>query len=151
MRMSIMLREPFVELERMRRHVDRLLEDVFPTFPMREPAMPEWEWEPPVEMFETENEVVIRAALPNIDPKHLDVTVTGDAITIKGETKHEEEQKGRNYYRRELKYGAFVRTLPFLTEVKTTEAKAAYRDGVLEVKVPKTEHAEATAVTVKLD
>lgn len=143
--------EPFVELERMRRQVDRLLEDVFPKPAIRELAIPEWEWEPPVEMFETENEVVIRTALPNIDPKHVDITVTGDAITIKGETKHEEELKGRNYYRRELKYGTFVRTLPFLAEVKTAEAKASYRDGVLEVKVPKTERAKATSVKVKID
>ena len=82
---------------------------------------------------------------------HLDITVTGDAITIKGETKNEEEQKGRNYYRRELKYGTFVRTLPFFAEVKTTDAKAAYKDGVLEVKVPKTERAKATSVKVKID
>lgn len=148
--MSLTMRvEPFVELERMRRQVDRLLADVFPKTAIRELAIPQWEWEPPVEMFETENEVVIRAALPNIDPKHVDITVTGDAITLKGETKQEEEQKGRNYYRHELKYGAFVRTLPFFAEVKPAEAKATYKDGVLEVKVPKTERAKATAVKVK--
>lgn len=149
--MSLIQVEPFVELERMRRQVDRLLQDVFPKPAIRDFAMPEWEWEPPVEMLETENEVVIRAVLPNLDPKYLDITVTGDAITIKGETKNEEEQKGRNYYRRELKYGTFVRTLPFFAEVKTTDAKAAYKDGVLEVKVPKTERAKATSVKVKID
>ncbi len=149
--MSIVRVEPFEELHRMRRQVDRLLEDIFPKGPARELIMPEFEWEPAVEMFETENEVVVRAALPNIDPKQVEITVTSDAITLKGETKREEERKGRNYYRRELHSGAFLRTLPFFAEVKSAEAKATYKDGVLEVKMPKSERAKATSVKVKID
>jgi NAD(P) transhydrogenase subunit alpha len=103
------------------------------------------------ELLETEGEVIVKAALPNIDPKHLEITVTNEAIVLKGETKHEEEHKGRNYYRREFQYGAFLRTLPLLTEVKGAEAKAIYKDGVLEVKMPKSERAKATAVKVKVD
>jgi HSP20 family protein len=87
----------------------------------------------------------------NIDPKQVEITVTNEAITLKGETKHEEEHKGRNYYQRELQYGAFLRMLPLLTEVKGAEAKATYKDGVLEVKVPKSERAKATAVKVKVE
>ncbi|HYM92002.1 MAG TPA: Hsp20/alpha crystallin family protein, partial [bacterium] len=84
--MSIVRVEPFEELHKMRRQVDRLLEDIFPRSIVREWAVPELEWEPAVEMFETENEVVVKAALPNIDPKQVDITVTNDAITLKGET-----------------------------------------------------------------
>lgn len=149
--MSIVRVAPFEELHKMRRQVDRLLGDIFPRSVMHEWTVPELEWEPAVEMFETENEVVVKAALPNIDPKQVDITVTSDAITLKGETKHEEERKGRNYYRRELHYGTFLRTLPFLAEVKSAEAKATYKDGVLEVKVPKSERAKATSVKVKID
>jgi len=79
------------------------------------------------------------------------VTITNDAITLKGETKHEEERKGRNYYQQEFQYGAFLRTLRLVTEVKSGEAKATYQDGVLEVKVPKSERAKATAVKVKVE
>jgi HSP20 family protein len=149
--MRLVQLEPFGEVGKMRREIDRLFEDIFARRPTRELAPFTVEWEPLVEMFETDTEVVVRAALPNIDPKQVDITVTNDTITLKGETKHAEEQKGRNYYRRELQYGSFLRTLPLLAEVKSAEAKALYNDGVLEVKVPKTERAKATSVKVKVE
>jgi len=149
--MAIMGLEPFEGLQEMRREVDRLFNEFF-TRPSTRRVMPRMAgWEPAVEMYETEGEVIVKAALPNIDPKQVEITVTNEAITLKGETKHEEEHKGRNYYQRELQYGAFLRTLPLLTEVKGAEAKATYKDGVLEVKVPKSERAKATAVKVKVE
>ena len=149
--MKLMRLEPFGDVQKMRREVDRLLEDIFTLRPMRALAPLEMVSEPPVEMFETDTEVVVKAALPNIDPKQVEITVTNDAITLKGETKHQEEHKERNYYKREMQYGAFLRTLPFLPEVKSTEAKATYKDGVLEVKVPKSERAKVTSVKVKVE
>ena len=150
--MAIMRLEPFEGLREMRREVDRLFDDLFITRrPTRELAMGMPEWAPPVEMYETEGEVIVKAALPNIDPKQVEIMVTNEAITLKGEAKHEEEQKGRNYYRQELQFGAFRRTLPLLTEVKGAEAKATYKDGVLEIKVPKSERGKATAVKVKVE
>jgi HSP20 family protein len=148
--MAIMRRDPFEGLREMRRGVDRLFDEVItrrPPLELRRVA----EWEPAVEMYETESEVIAKAALPNIDPKQVEIVVTNDAITLKGETKHEEEHKGRNYYHREFEFGIFQRTLPLLTEVKGAEAKATYKDGVLEIKVPKSERAKATAVKVKVD
>jgi len=146
--MSIMRWDPFSEVGTLQRSMDRLLEEFFTKRPGREAAP--MGWEPSVEMFETGDEVVVRAELPNIDPKQVDITVTNEAITIKGITKHEEEHKDRNYYRRELRYGAFVRTLPLLTEVKSSEAKASYKDGVLEVKIPKSERVKPTSVKVEV-
>ena len=125
--MKLMRLEPFGDVQKMRREVDRLLEDIFTLRPMRALAPLETAWEPPVEMFETDTEVVVKAALPDIDPKQVEITVTNDAITFKGETKHEEEHKERNYYKREMQYGTFLRTLPFLAEVKGIEAKATYK------------------------
>jgi HSP20 family protein len=146
--MSIMRWDPFDEMGALRRSMERLFDDVFTGRPGR--AVTAVEWEPAVEMYETDQDVVVRAELPNIDPKQVDVTVTDDAITLKGETKREEEHKDRNYYRRELRYGAFVRTLPLATEVKSGEAKATYKDGVLEVKIPKSERAKPTSVKVQI-
>jgi len=148
--MSIMRWDPFEDAGTLRRAMDRLFDDFFA---IRRPSrdLAEMAWEPAVEMYETENEVVVRAAMPNMDPKDVDITVTNDAITLKGETKHEEERKGRNYNRRELRYGAFFRTLPLSTEVKSSEAKATYKDGVLEVKVPKSERVKPTSVKVQIE
>ncbi len=72
------------------------------------------------------------AELHNIDPKQVDITVTDDTITLEGKTKQEEEEKGRTYYRRELRYGAFSRTLPLAAKVKSAEAEATYKEGILE-------------------
>jgi len=129
--------------------MDRMLDEFFSLRPARDLAA--LEREPAVEMFETEQDVVVRAEMPNVDPKNVDVTVTDGAITLRGQTKHEEEQKGRNYYRRELRAGSFTRTLPLPTEVKSAEAKATYKDGMLEVKIPKSERVRPTSVKVQVD
>lgn len=114
----------------------------------REIVGPDTEWEPPVEVFESEHEVVVKAALPNVDPKHIDITISNDTVTLKGSTKHEEERKERNYYRRELRYGAFLRAVPLPTEVKSAEAIASYNDGVLEIRLPKSDRAKNTTVKI---
>ncbi len=147
--MSIMRWDPFDELGTLRRSMDRMFDDFFTTRRNgREGAT--LQWEPPIEMFETEHAVVVRAELPNIDPKQVEITVTDDTVMLRGETKHEEEHKERNYYRREFRYGTFTRTLPLATEVKSAEAKATYKDGVLEVTLPKSERVKPTSVKVQV-
>jgi|SRR5579871_408961 len=147
--MILMRRQIFDEdLHEMRRQLGGLL-DAVPVSWARETVGPETEWQPPVEMFENEHEVVIKAALPNVDPKQVDITITNDAVTFKGSTKHE-AQKDCHYYRRELRYGAFLRTVPLTTEVKGTEATASYNDGMLEVRLPKSDRAKNTTVKVEL-
>jgi len=79
----------------------------------------------------------------------VDITITNDAVTFKGSTKHE-GQEDCNYYRRELQYGAFLRTVPLPTEVKGTEATASYNDGMLEVRLPKSDRAKNTTVKVEV-
>jgi HSP20 family protein len=145
----ILMRRPLFddELQEMRRQYGGFL-GTMPGSWTREIVRPETEWEPPVEVFESEHEVVIKAALPNIDPKQIDITVSNDAVTLKGSTKHEEERKERNYYRRELRYGAFLRIVPLPTEVKGAEATATYNDGMLEVSLPKSDRAKDTTVKI---
>ncbi len=147
--MSIIRFEPFEEVGMLGRAMDRLFDDFFTT---RRPVTgrPGLAWAPAVEMFETDGEVVVKAELPNVDPKQVDITVTNDAITLRGETKREEEQKGRDYYTRELRYGTFTRTVPLLTEVKSGDAKATYKDGVLEVRIPKSDRVKPTSVKVQV-
>ncbi len=138
--------DPFDDLG-LRRSIDRMFDEFLARRARR--ALGPMEWEPAVEMFESDGEVVVRAELPNIDPKQVDITVTEDTITLRGETKHEEEQKGRNYYYRELQYGAFTRTLRLPVPAKGTEAKAVYKDGVLEVRIPKSERVKPVPVKVQ--
>lgn len=146
--MTIIRWEPFDEMMSMRESMDRLFEDFFTRRPRTSGPLV---WQPAVEVFETDNEVVVKAELPGMDPKNVSVTVTGDGLTIKGEAKVEQEDKGRNYYRRELRYGSFQRTIPLPTEVKSEETKAAFRNGILEVKVPKAERVKPKTVRVEVE
>jgi len=146
MRWDPFFRWEFEDLGGLRRSMDRVFDELLMRTPRR--ATPK-EWEPSIEMFETNTEVIVRAELPNIDPKKVEITVTEGTVTLRGETKHEEEQKERNYFYRELLYGAFTRTMKLPTDVKGTEAKAVYKDGVLEVKIPKAEHVKPIPVKVQ--
>ncbi len=146
--MNVIRWEPFGESITLRRSMDRLFEDVF-TRRLRTAAP--LVWQPAVEIFETENEVVVKAELPGIDPKNVNVTVTAEGLTIKGEAKSEQEEKGRNYYRRELRYGTYERTIPLSAEVKSDETRAAFRHGILEVTVPKAERVRPKTVKVEVD
>jgi HSP20 family protein len=149
---SIIRWDPFEEVGTLRRAVDRLFDDVLLAGRGRASAnaMPAAAWEPAVEMFETHDEVVVRAEMPNVDPADVDVNVTGEALTIKGTVRQEEEKKDRSYYRRELRYGSYVRTLSLPAEVKSGDAKAQYKDGILEVRIPKSERAKPTSVKVQV-
>ena len=146
----ILMRRPIFdeELQQMRRQLGGILGAV-PASWIHESVGSETEWQPPVEVFENAHEVVIKAQLPNVDPKQVDITITNDAVTFKGATKHEGE-KDSNYYLRELRYGAFLRTVPLPAEVKGTQATASYNDGMLEVRLPKSDRAKNTTVKVEV-
>jgi HSP20 family protein len=146
--MSIIRWDPFDEVMTMRESMDRLFEDFFTRRPRSAGPLV---WQPAVEVFETDSEIVVKAELPGIDPKNVSVTVTGDGLTIKGEARVEHEDKGRNYYRRELRYGSFQRTIALPTEVKSEETKAAFKHGILEVKVPKAERVKPKSVKVEVE
>ncbi len=147
--MSILRWDPFEELREMQRSLDRLFDELTGQRPLRrrEPREPVV-WEPAVEVFETDQEVVVRAELPGVDPKNVNVTVQDNTVTIEAEAKEEQEERGRNYLRRELRYGQFSRTLALPTEVKAEEARATYRNGLLELRVPKSERAKPKQVKV---
>lgn len=146
--MSIMRWDPFDEIMSMRETMDRLFEDWFTRRPrVTGPLV----WQPAVEVSETDNEVLVKAELPGIDPKNVEVSVTGDTLTIKGEAKAEHEEKRRNYYRRELRYGTFQRTIGLPTEVKGDETRATFRHGILEVRIPKAERVRPKSVKVEVE
>jgi HSP20 family protein len=131
---------PFRELETLRREMDRLFDEVFERTPLAEPILEETRvWAPACDLYETEKEVVVKANLPGVSKDNVEVIVTEDSITIKGQTKEETEVKEKNYYRKELNYGSFQRVIPLPVAIKSDEAKATFKDGILEIRVPKAE------------
>lgn len=95
--------------------------------------------------------MVVKAELPGMGKEEIEVTVSGDVVTIKGEKKKEEEVKEKDYYRRERSYGSFARSVQLPCEVKGDEIKANFKDGVLEIRCPKSEEAKKKSISVKID
>jgi HSP20 family protein len=106
---------------------------------------------PAVDVYEEKDDVIVKAEVPGLSKEDLDVTLTESTVTIKGEKKKEEEIKEKNYYRNERSCGSFARSIELPAEVKTDHAKASFKDGILEIRLPKTEEAKKKTTKVKID
>ena len=104
---------------------------------------------PKVDIIDREDQVVVRAEVPGVNKDDLDVSVSDNAVTIRGETRHEEKEEKGDYYRSEMTRGSFARTVMLPTTVDANQATAMFCDGVLELTLPKVE--QARKKTVKID
>jgi len=105
---------------------------------------------PSLDVKETDKEFIIKAELPGVDEKDVEVTVTDDAVTIRGEKKEEKEDKGKNYYYMERSYGFFNRTIPLAAGAESGKAEASFKNGILNIKVPKSETVKAKGTKVPI-
>ena len=103
---------------------------------------------PSVDVIERDGEVVVKAELPGVDKKDLDISVTNNSVTLKSKTSHEEKEEKGDYYRCEISRGEYSRTLSLPAEVDESKAKAKFKDGILELTLPKKEKAKRTKVEV---
>ena len=92
---------------------------------------------PQVDVAEDDKEICVTAELPGVDEKDLDLSLTHEALTIRGEKKHEAQEEGKDYYRRECAYGSFQRMIPLPAEVDESKVEAQYKKGILTVHLPK--------------
>lgn len=106
-------------------------------------------WAPAVNVYETNDELVISAELPGLNEKDIHLSITGDMLTLKGERRWDQEVKPESYYRSERWFGKFERTLPLPMPVQADKVKAKYRDGVLAITLPKAE--EIKPKEIKID
>ena len=140
--------EPFGELAQLRQTMDRLFDESL-TRPWRALGWDGAEGYVPVDVYETDDHLVVKASVPGLKPEDVDVSITGDVLTIKGETRAEEEERKPNYYRQERRFGSFRRALALPTEVKADEAEAVFEDGVLTLNIPKAEAVRPKTIKVK--
>ncbi len=145
--MSITRWEPFNELMSLRDAMDRLFEESF-VRPGRLLGMPA-AGSVPVDIYQQDGNLVVKAPMPGVKPEDIDVTVVGDTLTIKGETRQEQEIKEENVVRRERRFGAFSRTVALPTPVDTSKASATYENGVLTLTLPVTEAARPKEIKVQ--
>lgn len=139
---------PFRDFERMRRDMDRLWESFFERGVRRTDE--EGEWLPSIDVAETKNDVVVKAEIPGMDPKDIDISLTDGLLTIKGEKKEEREEKEKDYHLVERSYGAFTRSVRLPKEVQRDKINASYRNGILTVTLPKSEEAKKKEVKIKV-
>ena len=140
--------EPFHEIVNFREAIDRLFEDSFVTPPRMLGGL-RGEKIPAIDMYQTKNDVVVKSALPGIKPDEVDITIDGNTLIIKGETKADEEVKEEDYIYREHRHGSFRRMLTIPDGLDTDKAESTFDDGVLTVTVPKLEKSKPKQIKVK--
>ena len=137
------------EMMTLREAMDRLFDDAFTRpFSLVREGGATWA-SPAIDMFDTDNEVIVKAALPGIKADEVQINVTGDILTLRGETKHEEEKKDRSWHIREHRWGAFERSVRLPTGVLADKAKADFENGILTITLPKSEEVKPRTITVR--
>lgn len=140
--------EPFREMMSLREAMNRLFEESF-LRPGAFGSSQEGGLSTPVDIYETDNGIVLKAAVPGVKPEDLDVSITGDVLTIKGEYKEEQEpQQKRNYIRQEHRYGSFSRTLTLPAAVDANKIQASFDNGILTLEMPKKEAVKPKSVKI---
>ena len=146
--MAIVRWEPFRDLLATQKEFDRLFREAF-TPGFGEGELSTRTWAPPVDIFENENNIVLKAELPGVDPKDVEVRVEDNTLYLKGERKFEKETKEENYHRIERAYGSFARSFSLPSSIDAEKVAADYKDGLLTLTLPKRE--EAKPKTIKIN
>jgi HSP20 family protein len=153
--MSLVRWDPFRELEEMGERLNRVVAGLGRPWPARTPegreALTLPDWSPLVDISETDEEYVIKAEIPEVRKEDVKVSLENGVLTLQGERKQEKEEKGKRFHRVERYYGSFLRTFTVPDNVDEAKVKAEFKDGVLNVRLPKTEKAKPKAIEVKVD
>lgn len=140
-------------LDLFQREMNRLFDEFFKGTGLR-PLSEDFEYfgrfTPQVNMTEDEKSIVVSAELPGLDEKDIEISLSKDSLTIKGEKKEESEHKGKEAYYMERSYGAFTRVLPLPKEVDTDKAEATFKKGVLTITLPKVEREKESTKKIKI-
>jgi HSP20 family protein len=148
--MPIVRWEPFQDLPAPQKEFNRFIRETFPRlFGGGEPSTRIWA--PPVDIYETDTALVLKADLPGVDPKDVDIRVENGVLYLKGERKFEKEVKEENYHRVERSYGAFTRSFSLPSSIDTEHVKAEYKDGQLTLTMPKREEAKPKTVKIEVE
>ena len=138
---------PFRELARLEQEISQLFNELAPV--QRGEVATGGLTLPKVDVYETEDKVIVEAEIPGVKKEDLEVKIKDNSVIIKGETKREEEKRDKNFYRAERFYGKFERVIPLFTEVKANEAKANIQDGILKLEIPKAKDEKEVSIKIE--
>jgi len=147
--MSIVRCEPFRGLLSSQKDVDRFFRDAFSPF-FREGDVSTRTWAPAVDIYEDSNNLVLKADLPGVDPKDVEIKVENGTLYLSGERKFEKEVKEESYHRVERSYGAFSRSFSLPNSIDSDKVVAEYKDGQLILTMPKREEAKPKTIKVNV-
>jgi len=145
--MTLMRWDPFRELTALERTMDELVREL--TRPLIQWEHREWAWVPAMDMYETDEAIVVKMALPGVDPNKVDIRITGDTLTIRGRMEEDVVEENATYYVRERRVGTFSRSVRLPVPVVADEAEATYENGVLTLRLPKAEEVRPKTITIK--
>ncbi len=138
-------------LSTFRQEMDKLVESFFGEFDFHPFGRRSVTFMPQVDVADAGKEIKVSVELPGLDDKDIEVSLTKETLTIKGEKREEKEEKGKDYYRSERSFGSFTRTIPLPFEIDAEKAEASFKKGVLTVSLPKTKRviSETKKVAIK--
>jgi len=142
---------PFSELSAIRREFDELFNRFFEFGGGWVPGLLRERVFPTLESYYKEGKFVVKAELPGIDPKDVDISIVGNQLTIKGERKMEKDVREEDYLLMERSYGSFMRSITLPEGVDTTKVHATYRDGILDISMPCAEAIAPKKVTIEIE
>lgn len=146
--MDLIQWRPFREIARLRQEMDRLWDEYFG--PGRRALQPlEETWVPAVDVAESADKITVKAEIPGLEPKDIEISMVGDTLTIKGEKKVEREEKEENYHLIERSYGSFSRSMKMPAAVDPDKVEATYKNGVLTIILPKKEEVKPKTIEIK--
>jgi HSP20 family protein len=148
--MAITRWRPFRDLVTVQDDMSRFFEDFF-SRPLVRTEWTEGVRSPTVDVSETKDDLVIKAEMPGMNKEDVKISIHDNILTLKGEKKQEKEEKDANYHRIERSYGSFCRSFNLPTSVKADKVKATYKDGVLNVTLPKTEEAKPKEIPILVE
>ncbi len=141
---------PFSELEQLHNEINSLFDFSFGSFPERQTGLLETGWAPAIDVYDSKDNVLVKADLPGLKKEDIDVTIQDNTLIIKGEKKPATEIDEAGYVRTERFCGAFQRAISLPAEVDSSEVKASYKDGTLALTLPKKEEAKPKQISVDI-
>jgi HSP20 family protein len=146
--MNVIRWQPFTDTATLRNVMDRFFDDSF---------FRPWQWTDilghentlPVDMYQIDDAIVIKASVPGINSENVEITIIGDTLTIKGETREETDAQKDDYFRRERRYGSFYRNILLPNTVQSDKAEASFENGVLTLTIPKAEEVKPKQIKIK--
>lgn len=137
--------QPYPEMETLRRQMDRVFEDLTQLNSETRTA-----WTPGIELHDEDNNIILRAEIPGVEGKDLDIQVTREAISIAGEHRYEKRTEEKGFYHSEFRYGKFQRTVPLPVPIQNDKVEAEFKNGILMLTLPKAEELQRKVVKVNV-